>query len=51
MLAKRLIVAAFAAIAALFIPLAFSGPQDLFTDTPSALLTSAASGGATDALE
>jgi hypothetical protein len=43
MLAKRIIVAAFAAVAILALyPLAFSGNQDLFRDTPSALLASAA---------
>ena len=42
MLAKRIIVAAFAAIAILGIyPLAFPSGQDLFRDTPTALLTSA----------
>lgn len=46
MLAKRIIVAAFAAIAFLGLyPLAFSGPQDLFRDTPSALHVTSASAG------
>lgn len=44
MLAKRIIVAAFAALAILGLyPLAFSGPQDLFRDTPSDLLVTHAS--------
>ena len=43
MLAKRIIVAAFAAIAVLGLyPLAFPTGQDLFRDTPPALLASAA---------
>jgi hypothetical protein len=45
MLARRIIVAAFAAVALLGLyPLAFPSGQDLFRDTPAALLTSAASG-------
>jgi hypothetical protein len=45
MLARRIIVAAFAAIAILGIfPLAFPSDQDLFRDTPAAFLTSAAAG-------
>jgi hypothetical protein len=43
MLAKRIIVAAFAAIAVLGLyPLAFPSGQDLFRDTPSSLLASVA---------
>jgi hypothetical protein len=43
MLAKRIIVAAFAAVALLGLyPLAFPAGQGLFSDTPPALLTSAA---------
>jgi hypothetical protein len=46
MLAKRIIVAAFAAIAVLGLyPLAFPTGQDLFRDTPPALLASAAASG------
>ncbi len=34
MLAKRIIVAAFAVLAVALIPMAFSGPSDLFVDSP-----------------
>ena len=39
MLAKRIIVAAFAAIVIVGVPFAFPGESDLFVDTPAALLT------------
>jgi hypothetical protein len=43
MLAKRIIVAAFAAIVIIGVPFAFPGNSDLFVDTPAALLTASAS--------
>ena len=43
MLAKRIIIAAFAAAVIIAAPFAFSGQSDLFTDTPAALLTELAS--------
>ena len=43
MLAKRIIVAAFAAFVVIAAPFAFSGQSDLFVDTPAALLTTVAS--------
>ena len=43
MLAKRIIVAAFAAIVVIGAPFAFPGQSDLFTDTPPGLLTKVAS--------
>jgi len=43
MLAKRIIVAAFAAIVIVGAPFAFPGNSDLFVDTPAALLTDMAS--------
>ena len=43
MLAKRIIIAAFAAGVIIAAPFAFSGQSDLFTDTPAALLTELAS--------
>jgi hypothetical protein len=43
MLAKRLIVAAFAAIVVIGAPFAFPGQSDLFTDTPPGLMTRLAS--------
>lgn len=43
MLAKRIIVAAFAAIVIVGAPFAFPGQTDLFTDTPPGLLTKLAS--------
>ena len=43
MLAKRIIVAAFAAFVVIAAPFAFSGQSDLFVDTPAALLTAVAS--------
>jgi hypothetical protein len=43
MLAKRIIVAAFAALVIIGVPFAFPGNSDLFADTPVALLTASAS--------
>jgi hypothetical protein len=43
MLAKRIIVAAFAAIVIIGAPYAFPGNSDLFVDTPAALLAEVAS--------
>jgi hypothetical protein len=43
MLAKRLIVAAFAAAVVIGAPFAFPGQSDLFTDTPPGLMTRLAS--------
>jgi hypothetical protein len=43
MLAKRIIVAAFAAIVVIGAPFAFPGQSDLFVDTPEALLLQTAS--------
>lgn len=43
MLAKRIIIAAFAAAVVVAAPFAFSGQSDLFVDTPAALLTTFAS--------
>ncbi len=42
MLAKRIILAAFAAIVVVGIPLAFPGQGHLFVDTPPGLLTTIA---------
>jgi hypothetical protein len=43
MLAKRIIVAAFAVAVVIGAPFAFPGQSDLFVDTPAALLTEMAS--------
>ncbi len=43
MLAKRAIIAAFAAFVVIATPFAFPGQSDLFTDTPPGLLTEVAS--------
>ena len=43
MLAKRIIVAAFAVAVIVGAPFAFPGQSDLFVDTPAALLTAVAS--------
>ncbi|MDP3737040.1 MAG: hypothetical protein Q8R02_06605 [Hyphomonadaceae bacterium] len=43
MLAKRIIVAAFAVFVVVATPFAFPGNSDLFVDTPAALLTTIAS--------
>lgn len=43
MLAKRAIIAAFAAFVVIGTPFAFPGKSDLFTDTPPGVLTTVAS--------
>jgi len=43
MVAKRIIVAAFAAFVVIAAPFAFPGQSDLFVDTPVGLLTTVAS--------
>jgi hypothetical protein len=43
MVAKRIIVAAFAAFVVIAVPFAFPGQSDLFVDTPAGLLTTVAS--------
>jgi hypothetical protein len=43
MVAKRIIVAAFAAFVLIGVPFAFPGQSDLFVDTPPGYLTTVAS--------